>query len=633
MPWVPISESGINYNFFAYSEDSVRIEGSRLYGSTSEDWAPEWRLLAWEAENGDLVPVRITVESYLVSEGADTPAAFVFYDAGHNEVWIENEALDGWSPNPVEAFASYENTVRYSPAGAPSPPAENYVFLVEVWSDDAPEPDPSAGKRIVFSASGTEPAPQLPAVGRGHAPMSGFGYADTITALGAVGLASIPISQGYSRGAEVAPPSFGDGIGSILLGQAYSYGGVAVWPAHGDASVRVTGFGYDASSFGLGTLPLYGFGESVSEDDELPPPIWQDGAVFVGELMSLGAAADYRLTMVGAGHDALAAQVSRYRGSLRAQNTADDELEFSEAVGLVYLVLVEEGILGGASGGADLTQVGRAVDRLLVAGAARTYAEAVNAVVSGLLFAALVDELATEQVVESLLTSAVLFDRYTALERAVTEALFADVATPTATFFLHADDALVGAIETASFAELAVRAADTLGLTVRFGLDSGDYIAWVLNTESTGLTRYTNYPFNSFAKVGDRYYGLTSGGLYRLDGDSDEGEPIQARIRTGMFDFGDRVIKGIPEVYVGYSSDGTMRLRTIFVHPKSGEKTAADYRLMPRGAATTRENRFQGGRGVFSVDWDFELENVDGSGFELESIEFLPVPTSRRVRG
>jgi len=32
------------------------------------------------------------------------------------------------------------------------------------------------------------------------------------------------------------------------------------------------------------------------------------------------------------------------------------------------------------------------------------------------------------------------------------------------------------------------------------------------------------------------------------------------------------------------------------------------------------------------VDWDFELENIDGADFELHSVEFLSVKMSRRTR-
>ena len=38
-------------------------------------------------------------------------------------------------------------------------------------------------------------------------------------------------------------------------------------------------------------------------------------------------------------------------------------------------------------------------------------------------------------------------------------------------------------------------------------------------------------------------------------------------------------------------------------------------------------------RGLKAVDWDFEIENVDGGDFELSSIEFRPLILDRRTRG
>lgn len=502
--------------------------------------------------------------------------------------------------------------------------------------DPDPDPDPpDLGKRIIFDAvQGGDTTTELPpSSGTGRVPVLGFGYADTITALGAVGLASIPISQGRSQGSEVGLPSFGDGYGLISLSQAYSYGGVAVWPALGDAVLRIEGFGFEAADVGFGVLPFYGFGESFTEDDELPPPIWQDGTVFVGELIDMAGSVSIDALHLGVARDAASLAVARTNHRLRAAAAAREALRMGDEIALVFQVLVEEGVQLQGQVLADHTAVARAVERLVLTGVARGYSEAAALVTDGIVFEALVDMLASEQVVDAAVLGSVVADLHTAVGRAVATALLDVQAAPSHTGVVVLSDTVLASSAVRSEAELRAALRESIGFSARLHLDNDEYIAWVLNTESTGLSRYTNYPFNSFARIGDRYYGLTSGGLYRLDGDTDDGEPISAKISTGMFDFGDRVLKGIPEAYVGYASDGTMLLRTVFVHPKTGEKAAADYRLVPRGAAATRENRFEGGRGVFSVDWSFELENVGGADFELESIEFRPVALSRRVRG
>jgi hypothetical protein len=180
--------------------------------------------------------------------------------------------------------------------------------------------------------------------------------------------------------------------------------------------------------------------------------------------------------------------------------------------------------------------------------------------------------------------------------------------------------------------DLRILLEESVGFAATLSIDNGEYIAWVLNTESKGLSRYTNYPFNSFARIGGRYFGVASDGVHRLEGDDDNGEDIAAFIRTGLEAFGTRRLKRIPEAFIGYTSDGTLVLKAIIVD-EEGNKSAAIYRLPTRGAANKRANRFKLGRGLESVDWAFELHNADGSDFELGNIEFRPANMTRRTRG
>lgn len=174
---------------------------------------------------------------------------------------------------------------------------------------------------------------------------------------------------------------------------------------------------------------------------------------------------------------------------------------------------------------------------------------------------------------------------------------------------------------------------DGASVAISLYLDDGQYIAWTYNMQSAGVTRYTNYPFNSFAKVGGVYYGLTSTGLYRLDADDDDGAPIAAKVRLGMSDLNTRRLKSTPEVFMGYTGDGQMLLRVIYVDDKTGEKTGVDYRMKPRPAGSKRESRFEPGKGLIAVDFDYEIENIDGADFSIKNVEFSPMIVTRRTRG
>jgi len=147
------------------------------------------------------------------------------------------------------------------------------------------------------------------------------------------------------------------------------------------------------------------------------------------------------------------------------------------------------------------------------------------------------------------------------------------------------------------------------------------------------VARYTNYPFNSFAKAPwGAYVGATDTGLYELGGDTDDGEPITARIRSALTDFGDRRAKRVPAMYVGYTATGQIGLKVISTSER-GVKTEDHYLLEPRPATGgVRESRFKVGRGIASVYLGFEVVNVGGADFALDVVEWLPIRLDRRVR-
>lgn len=157
---------------------------------------------------------------------------------------------------------------------------------------------------------------------------------------------------------------------------------------------------------------------------------------------------------------------------------------------------------------------------------------------------------------------------------------------------------------------------------------SGDLIdlsqAWAVNSESGASTQYTNFGFTSFARVGDRLLGAKHDGVYELGGGTDDGSAIQSVVALGQKDFGTSALKHIPAVYVGVSSTNKLVLR---VATPQGNW----YYTARASGSALRQQRFDLGRGLRANYYEFELYNQDGSDFELESIEFLPVATSRRI--
>lgn len=318
---------------------------------------------------------------------------------------------------------------------------------------------------------------------------------------------------------------------------------------------------------------------------------------------------------------------------LDAKVQALSALNIRESLYSTLLLLLQEGLVLTDAASYSFQAIERIAARLLLTGEASDAAEAFATVAASLVLgeavaAVFLEEVIDEAVFEDALATAANF------VQAALDALDAtDEATTVHTGMLLLQDGVTLGDGAVTEAELLQLLHDHLGMAVSLSLDNGQYLAWVVNTGSGGVSTYDNYPFNSFAALGGRYYGADSTGVYRLEGDTDDGDQITARLRLGMSDMGTRLRKSYSEVYVGYTGTGQMLLRLIFTDDASGEKMAALYRMKPRPAAGRRESRFETGRGISAVYFDFELENVDGADFDLSSIEFQPFHSNRRTRG
>ena len=86
-------------------------------------------------------------------------------------------------------------------------------------------------------------------------------------------------------------------------------------------------------------------------------------------------------------------------------------------------------------------------------------------------------------------------------------------------------------------------------LSAKIGGDITD--AFTLNILTGDSTRYDNFPFSGIIRVDGKYFGVASDGLYLLDGDTDDGDPIQHFAITKDDDFGTMQSKNIPYMYLG----------------------------------------------------------------------------------
>jgi len=156
-----------------------------------------------------------------------------------------------------------------------------------------------------------------------------------------------------------------------------------------------------------------------------------------------------------------------------------------------------------------------------------------------------------------------------------------------------------------------------------------DNQTWVMNLNTSASYSYEQYDFNSFARIGDSYYGARSDGVYLLEGDDDNGQPIRASMGFGKKNFGTLKQKRIEACYAAMSSTGVMVLKVIV---DEGSPQAAEYLYTARGFKESLETqRFDTGRGIRANYLTFEIYNKDGCDFELEQLEFAIVDINRRL--
>jgi hypothetical protein len=171
------------------------------------------------------------------------------------------------------------------------------------------------------------------------------------------------------------------------------------------------------------------------------------------------------------------------------------------------------------------------------------------------------------------------------------------------------------------------------GLYIHVTLSTGQdtYTAWVMTPETKAMRSYSNWPFNSYAQLGNTILAAGAGGIYQLGGPTDLGAVISARVRSGLLDFGTRKLKRIDRAYLGYTSSGTLCLR-VCATAMTGELTEYTYQMVAHTGSAPREGRIQVGRGTRSVYWSFELCNdASGSDFELYDMTVLPMALTGRI--
>lgn len=166
---------------------------------------------------------------------------------------------------------------------------------------------------------------------------------------------------------------------------------------------------------------------------------------------------------------------------------------------------------------------------------------------------------------------------------------------------------------------------DTVCLSAAYVDPGGDVTTWAINTRTGAVTEYQNFNFNSIAKMGNQYLAANATGLYTLDGPTDAGLNIPTRVKSGWMQPSGSKFTSFKAAYLGLRVRDNAR--EFFLKLHAGDGRTYVYAVVPRNMATTKINM---GKGLRSRYFSFELETT-GTDYDLDSIEFVPLSSYRRV--
>ena len=147
--------------------------------------------------------------------------------------------------------------------------------------------------------------------------------------------------------------------------------------------------------------------------------------------------------------------------------------------------------------------------------------------------------------------------------------------------------------------------------------DSDDFrrvtgCGWTMNLTHNAVTRYEDWAFTSFS----RGYGTAPDGIYTLTNGTADWV-----VDFGKVNFGDGQLKHLPNAYLGVESSDIMQLvvNDEYTYPAR------------RFDETLKTQRIDVGKGLRATWFSLKLTGQEGADFRLESIDFTPAITKRRI--
>jgi len=148
-----------------------------------------------------------------------------------------------------------------------------------------------------------------------------------------------------------------------------------------------------------------------------------------------------------------------------------------------------------------------------------------------------------------------------------------------------------------------------------------------INLSNSAVTQYCGFNFNSFCKIGNKYYGASDSGIFDLAGDDDAGTDIDAFFELILSDFGISSMKRIRSIFVGGEANGELTLLL-----KDDENNSRSYALNLTSGNVQSSGRVDVGRDGVGRYWQVRIDNINGEYFAIDDIEVLAIILGRKPR-
>lgn len=466
--------------------------------------------------------------------------------------------------------------------------------------------------------------------------LSGLGFQDP----GDYGVASLPGLRSYGTNyLSNLVPSAGAGLGTLPAMTSLAAG---VQNSFGDAAAdlpRMFGIGLEeAGAYGIAEMPRM---RSAGVETFVAPTTYIIGAV--RPIMSIFASSTWIVSDQLVMTDSFDIQVllsvlSGLRLTDRLSYLATLQMALSDSfVARDYFIVVFEATIADDLAFADLASttlqlIMALADEMVLADSQLNWLSAITTIVSAMVLSDRLRFIAEMGVVDELVLTDLIFAQQSLVARIISELILADEVTGQMTMLVFLKDSFALSDELTGTMDLLMELLDNFNLRVRFNTPEGvQYTGYSMNTLNAAMSENTNFNFNSFASPGGLTLAAGKEGIYLLGGDTDQGNPIPASVRLGLTDFGTSVLKHVPNAYVGYTADGRLVMKVTTTD--GGKKKENWYGLAPRVADSPIEGRFDVVKGLVARYWGFEVVNVDGADFELDSLKVWPMQVQRRKSG